>query len=334
MHEKERYYAMLNDNRLVYPFAWGTEFVAENANGENPRKVLTENSRRILENSDEYFFQPEISDFQLNGENLTWTSAIKTPSPENDVVHARYFPAMKNGKLSRSAVIVLPHWNAPPDSYVALCKVLNKVGISALRLTMPYHEARMPPDLERADWLVSTNVGRTLQSVRQAVVDTRAAVTFLKKQGFEKVGIVGTSIGSAIAFLAMVHDWQIDAAVFNHVSGYFADVVWQGISTYHVREGLEKEVSLEDLREFWLPISPMAYMKKLAAQSERPKRFIYALYDLSFPVELSRETIKALKDHGIKHDSTALPCGHYTLGEKPWVYVDGWKIVTFLRKHL
>ena len=100
----------------------------------------------------------------------------------------------------------MPHWNAKAGSYFDLCKTFNRVGLSALRLTLPYHEERMPPELERADYLVAPNVGRTLQSLRQSVVDTRAAVAWLKQQGFEKVGIVGTSIGSCVGFFAFAHD--------------------------------------------------------------------------------------------------------------------------------
>ena len=157
---------------------------------------------------------------------------------------------------------------------------------------------------------------------------------WLKSQGYEKVGLVGTSIGSCVGFFAFAHDLQIDTAVFNHVSGYVADVVWEGLSTYHVKEGIGENVGLDELREYWLPISPMAYMERLAKLPPRPQRYIYTLYDLSFPVDLSRDTMNALRRHKIKHSKAAIPCGHYTLGEKPWVYYDGYKIVSFLRKHL
>jgi len=66
----------------------------------------------------------------------------------------------------------------------------------------------------------------------------------------------------------------------------------------------------------------------------RPQRYIYTLYDLSFPDDLSRDTIDALRKYKIKHSKAVIPCGHYTLGQKPWVYYDGYKIVSFLRKHL
>ena len=292
----------------------------------------------MVARSDEFFFSPqisdlkfEISDFGSGFADLSWTSGIETPSKENNTVYARYFPHKKN---KTSAVLVLPHWNAKAGTYFDLCKLFNRAGLSALRMTLPYHEERKPPEINRADYLVAPNVGRTLQSLRQAVVDTRSAVQWLKQQGYEKVGVVGTSIGSCVGFFAFTHDMQIDAGVFNHVSGYPADVVWHGITTYHVKESFGDNLTLDELREYWLPISPMAYMDRLAGLPPRPQRYIYTLYDLSFPVRLSRDMMAALRRKKIKHSEVAIPCGHYTLGQKPWVYYDAFKIVSFLRKHL
>ena len=330
MHAKERYFAMRDDTRIVQPFDWGVEFIDPEAVGRDPRQFFEDFSNDAIANSDDFFFSPEIADFRLDSRNLTWTSGITTPSAENNVVRSSYFP--KAG--AKNAVLVLPHWNAKAGTYFDLCKVFNDRGFSALRLTLPYHEERMPPELERADYLVAPNIGRTLQSLRQSVVDTRSAVRWLQEQGYEKIGLVGTSIGSCVGFFAFVHDLGINAAVFNHVSGYVADVVWQGLSTYHVKEGLGDNVGLDELRQYWLPISPMAYMDRLASLPERPQRYIYTLYDLSFPVDLSRDTLAALRRNKVPHSRVAIPCGHYTLGEKPWVYYDGFKIVNFLRKHL
>jgi dienelactone hydrolase len=170
--------------------------------------------------------------------------------------------------------------------------------------------------------------------MRQAVLDTRAAVAWLDAEGYERIGIAGTSIGSCTAFLAFVHDERISAGVFNHVSGYVADVVWRGISTQHVRAGVEDSLTLEELREAWLPISPMTFVGRLESQSPRPMRFIAARHDLTFPADLSRQVIEGVRATGAPLDVSWLPCGHYTSGERPWVYLDGWKIVGFLRKNL
>jgi len=330
MHRRERDFVMLNDNRVMRPFDWGLEHVGASPSNDNPREIFSSHTSQVLENSDAFFSLPSVTpdiNVSTSGE-VKWESALKTSHDANNTVYAQLFPFQKNKK---SAVVILPHWNAKEGTYFDLCKVFNRVGITALRLTLPYHEKRMPEHLERADYLVAPNVGQTIESVRQAVLDTKSAVKWLYDSGYENVGIVGTSIGSCTAFLAFVHDPTIKAGVFNHVSSYFADVVWKGLSTYHVKNSLEEHVTLEELREFWKPISPAAYMKKLSEQENRPQRYIYTLYDLTFPLELSKETISLLKQHGIKHSRTALPCGHYTLGEKPWAYIDGYKIVSFLK---
>ena len=337
---QERRRATRDTDRVVLPFEWGAEHVSQNPNGGDPREAVFAAARESVERSEEFYALAPVRDYKLDGDLLTWTSAVRTPSPENNTARARFFPAeppqRARGRRGgpRRAVVVLPQWNADEESHVALCRLLARLGIAALRLTLPYHEARRPAGLKRAEYMVSPNVGRTLQSLRQGVVDTRAAVAWLDSQGYERIGATGTSIGSCTAFLAFVHDERIDAGVFNHVSGYVADVVWRGISTQHVRAGIEGALTVEELREAWLPISPMSYVHRLASLRRRPMRFIAARHDLTFPADLSHEVITAVRATGVPVSVSWLPCGHYTSGERPWVYLDGWKIVSFLRKNL
>jgi dienelactone hydrolase len=335
MRAREIAHTKRDDNRLVRPFAWGVEFISDYVNGADPRSVFREHTAQAMARSEDFYALPEINDWQLAGGVLTWTSAVKTPSPENNIARARLFPARRERKRKpRAAVVVLPQWNAQPDSHVEACRIFNGLGMTALRLTLPYHEERRPPELERADHLVGSNIGRTIQSMRQAVLDTRSAVRWLKDQGFERIGLLGTSIGSCIGFLTFTHDAEIDVGVFNHVSGYVADVVWKGISTQHVREGIETDLTVDELREFWTPISPLPFIPRLLEMKPRPMRFIAARYDLTFPVDLSQQVIAEVKALGIDLDVVWLPCGHYTTAELPWKAIDAWKIATFFRKHL
>ena len=335
MRAREIKHSQRDNNRIVRPFAWGTEFITEHVNGADPRAVFGAHAERVMATSEDFFAPAEISDYHLSKDRLTWTSAIKTLSAENNIACARLFtPRRERKNKPRAAVLVLPQWNAQPDSHVEACRIFNALGMTALRLTLPYHEARRPPELERADHLVGSNIGRTIQSMRQAVLDTRSAVRWLQRQGFERIGILGTSIGSCIGFLAFAHDAAIDVGVFNHVSGYVADVVWQGISTQHVREGIETDLTVNELREFWRPISPVPFIPRLLDMKPRPMRFIAARYDLTFPVDLSRQVIAEVRALGIDLDVVWLPCGHYTTAELPWKAIDAWKIATFFRKHL
>ncbi len=335
MRAREIAHTKKDDNRIVRPFAWGAEFISDHVNGDDPRIIFREHTRRVMARSEDFFALPQIDDYQLTGDHLTWTSAVHTPSPENNTVHARLFvPRRERRNKPRAAVVVLPQWNAQPDSHVEACRIFNGLGMTALRLMAPYHEQRRPPELERAEHLISSNIGRTIQSMRQAVLDTRAAVRWLQQQGIERIGILGTSIGSCTAFLTFAHEPAIDVAIFNHVSGYYADVVWHGISTQHVRAGIETDLTLEELREFWTPISPLPFIPRLLDMKPRPMRFIAARYDLTFPVDLSLQVINEVKSRGIDLDVVWLPCGHYTTAEMPWKAIDAWKIATFFRKHL
>jgi dienelactone hydrolase len=333
MYRRERWYHDRDNNRLVRPFEWGLPYILDHVNGDDPRHILTAHAARVLQASDEFYALPEISDYRLEGDQLTWTSAIETPSRENNLARARYFPVKsKNGRRSRKAVVVLPQWNAQPQSHVEACRIFNLIGMAALRLTLPYHQQRKPAELERADHLVCTNIGRTIQSMRQAVLDTRAAVRWLRNEGFEQIGILGTSVGSCIAFLAFAHEPDLKAGAFNHVSGYVADVVWQGLSTAHVRAGFADHLTLDELRTFWTPISPLPFMIRLKQMERRPIRFIVARYDLTFPLDLSQQAIAEARRLDLPLDVVWLPCGHYTTGELPWKAIDAWKIATFFRK--
>ena len=67
---------------------------------------------------------------------------------------------------------------------------------------------------------------------------------------------------------------------------------------------------------------------------ERPVRFIAAAYDLTFPLDLTKDVIAEARRHKIPFDVVWLPCGHYTLAAMPWKAIDAWKIAMFMRKHL
>ncbi|HEY7338548.1 MAG TPA: alpha/beta hydrolase family protein [Bryobacteraceae bacterium] len=327
-------------NRVVRPFDWGLEWTQAwpcakryPRNGHDPHAYLKLLNEAALQSSDEFFGYNPPGDFKLTGGVLEFSSPVETPYPENDRVRAQWFPAQCKSGDRRVAVIVLPHWNASRDQHNALCRGLAKLGISALRLSLPYHDFRMPPELKRADYAVSSNVARTIDATRQAVIDARCCADWLEREGYESIGIVGTSLGSCYAFLASVHDPRLKVNVFNHCSTYFADVVWEGLSTRHIRESMESAVTLDQLREAWMAISPPYYIERYAGLSKNPL-FIYARYDTTFPTRFSEQVIARARELGFRHEAVALPCGHYTLGETPFKYIDGYHICRFLKRNL
>ena len=316
-------------NRRIRNFEWGLDFVQDGIPAADPKACLIEHSRRVLAESDAYHSYQPARDYRLEGNHLTFTSPLPTVSPRNNTVHGWYFPAESRGRV----VLVLPQWNADGRSHMALARWLNRFGLSALRLSLPYHDLRMPEELVRADYMLSPNLGRTLQSVRQAVIDSRAALDWLESQGYKRFAILGTSIGSCVAMITTAHDPRVAVSVQNHISPYFADVVWTGISTRHVRAGLEGHIPLEDLREIWLPISPKAYVRKLVGTGKK-SLLIYGIYDHSFLPQFSREVVSDYQELKLPHSTLILRCGHYTSGEFPFNIALGFAMCDYLRKNL
>ncbi|HUR37609.1 MAG TPA: hypothetical protein VM009_07310, partial [Terriglobales bacterium] len=205
-----------DNNRVVRPFEWGEEWTthwplvdkeqhqalpAPEADSVVHERFFQELNHRIIANSDDFFSYVPPSDYQLStrilpGEReathlLEYMSPVRTPHPVNNMVSARWYPAKTH---NRKAVILLPHWNSKPHSYIALCKILAKLGLSTLRLSLPYHDRRLPADTQRSDFAVSSNIGRTMDATRQAVIDARASLDWLQSLGYEEFGIVGTSL--------------------------------------------------------------------------------------------------------------------------------------------
>ena len=359
MYDWEHRLTSVDNNRVVRPLEWGVDWAREwpCQNGWRPGqavndagKFFVDFNQRILDSSDDFYSYKKPTDFRLErrevqvfstrevpdpkleakikgtfGEFLRFTSPVKSPHPENNLVNARWFPAR-----GRRAVVLLPHWNSDAVAYVSLCKVLNLLGVAVLRLSMPYHDIRMPAEIKRADYAVSANIGRTLDAARQGVIDIRCCFDWLEEQGYTNLGIVGTSLGSCYAFIAAAHDPRVRVAVFNHASTYFADVVWHGQSTRHIRQGIEQQIDLERLRKAWLAISPMSYFEQYARWSKK-SLIVYAQYDLTFLPEFSEQVVAEFSRHNLDHKVAVLPCGHYTTGETPFKYMDGWQIASFLR---
>ncbi len=363
MYDWETRLTSVDNNRVVRPLDWGLDWThnwpgrnggpSSQGSGQGSRDLLEYFSRfndRIIRASDDFYSYQKPADFRLErrevqvfstrevpdphleekvrgtqAEFLRFTSPVVTPFPENNLVNVRWFPAR-----GRRAVVLLPHWNSDAISYNALCRVMNWMGIAVLRLSMPYHDIRRPAETDRADYAVSANIGRTLDSVRQGVIDARCCLDWLESQGYNRLGIVGTSLGSCYAFIATAHDPRIQVAAFNHASTYFADVVWHGQSTRHIREGLETAIDLENLRQVWRAVSPMVYFDKF---SRWPRRslIIYAKYDMTFLPEFSEQVVEEFEKHNLDHKVVVLPCGHYTMGETPYKYMDGWQLASFLR---
>jgi len=342
--------AVSKADRKVRPFEWGLDWIEDPHASDleasaKEIEIVSKWVDRVMQNTGA-FYTPEPARYtftkapdtvRASGEAgvLTYQTGLPTPHPENNTVVCRYFEPRpirtpKPGS-TRRAVVVLAQWNADPDGHIGLCKILQRLGIASLRISLPYHDARMPPELTRADYIVSSNVVRTLQVCRQAVRDVRLALWWLRDQGYDRLGLLGTSLGSCLSYLTTAHEPLVRAQALNHVSPFFGDVVWRGLSTEHVRQGLDGHVDIDQLRDLWRPISPWSFLDRM---HDKQTLMVYAKYDLTFPVDLSLKLINELRRRGYALEVRVLPCGHYSTGVAPFKFLDGWYLGKFLATRL
>ena len=334
----ERKLATRDTNRVVRPFEWGTDWLHKvgypacpaeaNGNAAGLRgRVCQRGAAR---------FRPLLQLRQTYGLPAAgrppdlYQSGAFPAYPENDQVPGLWFPAEKD---KGRALVVLPQWNSDAQGHVGLAKLLNRFGISALRMTMAYHAERKPAELQRADYHVSSNVGRTIHACRQSAIDTRACVDWLVQQGYERIGILGTSLGSCVAFIATAHDPRVKVGIFNHVSMYFSDVVWTGLSTQNVRQGFGDIVSQEDLRRYLERDQPGELPGPAAGPRFAEPAGVGAARQ-HVPAGVLAAGAQELPREELPHQVFTLPCGHYTTGQFPFNLMDGLAMCRFAARNL
>ena len=150
-------------------------------------------------------------------------------------------------------------------------------------------------------------------------------------QGFERIGILGTSLGSCLSMLTAAHEPHIRAQALNHVSPWFADVVWRGLSTRHVREGLEGTSTWNTTPTCGGRSARGRYLDRVAttkhAAGLRQVRPDVSRRPVGDPVD-------EFHRRGLPHEVAVLPCGHYSTGSAPFKFIDGYVLTKFLRSRL
>lgn len=273
-----------------------------------------------------FFDRPSGSDagFEKRGEWLKFPSDLSTDVEENNVVWTK----ITDSGSADQALVIFHHWNASARNR-RLASFFSKRGITVAEIALPYHLERSRAGSWHADYMLSANLGRTIQSVRQAVLDGRKLIRWLTGEGYRNVSVLGVSLGSWVAGLTAAHDTAVSKASLFLTAGSLADMVWTGRATRAIHDGLEPEMSLMDLRRAWGPLDLSNYADRLARQG-LVLHSVLAKRDRVVLPELSTQFIKKLESAGAKPDILRLNCGHYSLALPPYALFTGLSLRRFL----
>lgn len=262
-----------------------------------------------------FFDEPAGSDLGFRKEDgwIKFPSAMSTETEENNIVWAKI---TESGSFDQ-ALVVFHHWNANRWNR-QIANFFSRRGITVVEIAMPYHFERSRPSSLHADFMLSPNVGRTIQSVRQGVWDGRKLIRGLKREGYGEISVLGMSLGSWVAGLVAAHDATVAKASLFLTAGSLADMVWTGRATQLIRESLEPALKLPDLRRAWGPLNLENYADRLT-RSDLDIQIVLAKRDKVVLPKLSERFVRVLKNAGVKPDVLELNCGHYSLAMPPHI---------------
>ncbi|CAN7703509.1 dienelactone hydrolase-related enzyme (plasmid) [Aminobacter sp. NyZ550] len=273
-----------------------------------------------------FFDEPSVSDqgFERRDGWLKFPSDVSTDIEDNNVVWAKITEC---GSFDQ-AMVIFHHWNASSRNR-RIASFFSKRGITVVEIAMPYHFERSRPGSLHADYMLSANLGRTIQSVRQAVWDGRKLIRWLKREGYRDISVLGMSLGSWVAGLIAAHDPAVSKASLFLTAGSLADMVWTGRATRAIRDSLEPRIDLTDLRRVWGTLNLENYAHRLA-RPDLDLHVVLAKRDKVVLPDLSERFMQRLKNAGARPNILELNCGHYSLAMPPYILLAGLSLKRFL----
>ncbi|MBM3603262.1 MAG: abhydrolase domain-containing 18 [Alphaproteobacteria bacterium] len=273
-----------------------------------------------------FFDEPTGSDLNFEWQNgwIEFPSGVLTDTAENNLVRAK----VTESRSTHQALIVFHHWNASAR-YGQIAKFFSRRGITVVEIAMPYHFERSRPASRYADYMLSANLGRTLQSVRQAVLDGRKLIRVLQHQGYEQISVLGMSLGSWVAGLAAANDPAVKKAVLCLTAGSLADMVWTGCATKHIRASLEGDIDVTQLNRAWSPLNLENHIGQLA-RPDLELQIVLAKRDTVVLPHLSKPLLAKLRQAGASVDVLELNCGHYSFSLPPYILRTGLRTLRLL----
>lgn len=151
----------------------------------------------------EYFaLPPRLENFRAETPDIiSWSSAATSVArfPKNGRVHVSLY-----WSFPRGPTIIMLHslMSASDRGYRTWAGRFNALGWNAAFVHLPFHYSRRPRGHLNGELCCTADLVLTGDTLRQAVVEVRQLLAWLRTKGIGELGLLGTSYGGWVAALA------------------------------------------------------------------------------------------------------------------------------------
>ena len=229
--------------------------------------------------------------------SVSFPSAAPSKYPENEIVPVTAFlPAQADGPVP--VVILLHHLGATDNSIqIQLATRLNRQGIAAVMIPLPYHLARRPKGKSSDELTLEADLDGIRGWMIQACQDVRRTIDWISTQPLfdsKKIGISGVSLGAIVSSLVAGVDDRISAMAFLVGGVDFTEMVYSSSKAVHLREWISRQgLTRADVTTRFEDVEPRFY---LANSRPRPSLVVRAKEDRVVPPACTDALIASLHE--------------------------------------
>ena len=198
--------------------------------------------------------------------DLTFPSPVKSDTVENNTVYGEYFAPKTPGKVPAVIVLDIMQGNQMIARGEAMWLAQN--GVAALVVVLPYYNERRPPNSKLK--LVSPDIVRTLDGIRQGVLDCRCAAAWLAARpevDADRLGMVGTSPGSFLTALTSANEPRIKNVCLLLGGGGLVDAYYDHPKAKPVTEWIDRLGGKRLVKNLIAPVDPITYAAQLKGKN-------------------------------------------------------------------
>lgn len=198
--------------------------------------------------------------------DLTFPSPVKSDVAENNTVYAEYFVPRTLAKVPAVIVLDIMQGNQLIARGEAMWLAQN--GVAAMVVVLPHYNQRRAPGSKIK--LVSPDIVRTFDGLRQGVLDCRCACAWLAGRtevDADNLGMVGTSLGSFLTALTSANEPRIKNVCMVLGGGGLVDAYYDHPKAKPVTEWIDRLGGKRLVKNLVAPFDPITYAPQLKGKN-------------------------------------------------------------------